>query len=128
FFCLFFFFQAEDGIRYRNVTGVQTCALPISGVLDGYKKTLETDEKLWDHIINTNLKGVFLVTNAVLPHMLAQRSGVIVNMASIAGLVAGGGGAAYTAAKHGIIGYTKQLDLDYSREGIRANAIAPVAI
>jgi len=99
-----------------------------AGVLDGYKKTLETDEKLWDHIINTNLKGVFLVTNAVLPHMLVQRSGVIVNMASIAGLVAGGGGAAYTAAKHGIIGYTKQLDLDYSREGIRANAIAPGAI
>src|SRR5699024_2647188 len=43
-----------------------------AGVLDGYKKTLETDEKLWDHIINTNLKGVFLVTNAVLPHMIAH--------------------------------------------------------
>src|SRR5699024_6320650 len=51
-----------------------------------------------------------------------------VNMASIAGFVAGGGGAAYTASKHGIIGYTKQLDYDYCREGIRANALAPGAI
>lgn len=60
--------------------------------------------------------------------MLDQNRGVIVNMASIAGLVAGGGGAAYTASKHAIIGYTKQLAYDYSRKGIRANAIAPGAI
>src|SRR5690625_5446760 len=60
--------------------------------------------------------------------MLKQRNGCIINMTSIAGLVAGGGGAAYTASKHAIIGYTKQLDYDYIREGIRANAIAPGAI
>src|SRR5699024_12157006 len=65
---------------------------------------------------------------AVLPHMLEQKKGVVVNMASSAGLVAGGGGAAYTASKHAIIGYTKQLDYDYCRDGIRANAIAPGAI
>jgi 3-oxoacyl-[acyl-carrier protein] reductase len=102
--------------------------LNTAGVLDGYAKTLDTDEELWDHIMNTNVKGTYFVTNAVLPHMLAHKKGVIVNMASIAGLVAGGGGAAYTASKHAIIGYTKQLDLDYSRAGIRANAIAPGAI
>src|SRR5690625_7688112 len=60
--------------------------------------------------------------------MLKQRNGCIINMTSIAGLVAGGGGAAYTASKHAIIGYTKQLDYDYVREGIRANAISPGAI
>lgn len=49
-------------------------------------------------------------------------------MASVAGLVAGGGGAAYTASKHAVIGYTKQLTFDYSRQGIRANALAPGAI
>src|SRR5690625_6402537 len=78
--------------------------------------------------MNTNVKGTYLVTNAVLPHMLEQTAGVIVNMASIAGLVGGGGGAAYTASKHAIIGYTKQLSLDYAGQGIRANAIAPGAI
>ncbi|WP_223280514.1 3-oxoacyl-ACP reductase [Virgibacillus halodenitrificans] len=102
--------------------------LNTAGVLDGYAKTLDTDEALWDRIMNTNIKGTYFVTNAILPHMIENVSGVIVNMASIAGLVAGGGGAAYTASKHAIIGYTKQLDLDYCREGVRANAIAPGAI
>ncbi|MGE7673666.1 3-oxoacyl-ACP reductase [Lysinibacillus sp. NPDC094403] len=102
--------------------------LNTAGVLDGFAKTLDTDEALWDKIMNTNVKGTFFVTNTILPHMVKRKSGVIVNMASIAGLVAGGGGAAYTASKHAIVGYTKQLDLDYCREGIRANAIAPGAI
>lgn len=102
--------------------------LNTAGVLDGFKKTLETDEALWDHILDTNVKGTYFVTNAVLRVMLQQKKGVIVNMASIAGLVAGGGGAAYTASKHAIIGYTKQLDYDYCKEGIRVNAIAPGAI
>ncbi|WP_332649562.1 3-oxoacyl-ACP reductase [Lysinibacillus sp. 54212] len=102
--------------------------LNTAGILDSYAKTLETDEALWDLIMNTNVKGMYFVTNAILPQMLKQQEGVIVNMASIAGLVAGGGGAAYTASKHAVIGYTKQLDCDYCREGIRANAIAPGAI
>lgn len=99
-----------------------------AGMLDGFTKTLDTDEALWDRIMNTNVKGMFFVTNAILPHMLEKKSGVLVNMASIAGLVGGGGGAAYTASKHAVVGYTKQVDLDYCREGIRANAIAPGAI
>lgn len=99
-----------------------------AGVLDGFAKTLDTDEALWDRIMNTNVKGMFLVTNTILPYMLKRKTGVFVNMASIAGLVGGGGGAAYTASKHAVVGYTKQVDLDYCREGIRANAIAPGAI
>lgn len=102
--------------------------LNTAGVLDGYAKTLETDEELWNRVMDTNVKGVYYVTNAVLPYMLKRQSGTIVNMASIAGMIAGGGGAAYTASKHAIIGYTKQLDYDYCRLGIRANAIAPGAI
>ncbi|WP_153730765.1 3-oxoacyl-ACP reductase [Sporosarcina obsidiansis] len=102
--------------------------LNTAGVLDGFAKTLETDEALWDRIMDTNVKGTYFMTNAVLPQMVARKSGVIVNMASVAGLVAGGGGAAYTASKHAIVGYTKQVDVDYCREGIRVNAIAPGAI
>lgn len=102
--------------------------LNTAGILDGYANTLDTSEMLWDKVMNTNVKGMYNVTNAVLPSMLQQESGVIINMASIAGFVAGGGGAAYTASKHAIIGYTKQLAYDYARMGIRANAIAPGAI
>ncbi|GAB4073795.1 3-oxoacyl-ACP reductase [Barrientosiimonas marina] len=102
--------------------------LNTAGVLDGYAPTLDTDEALWDTVLDTNVKGMYTVTNAVLPQMLEQGTGVVINMASIAGLAAGGGGAAYTTSKHAIIGYTKQLSYDYSRSGIRTNAIAPGAI
>ncbi|MGN7479323.1 3-oxoacyl-ACP reductase [Solibacillus silvestris] len=99
-----------------------------AGMLDGYAPSLETEGKLWDEIFDVNVKGMFLVTNAVLKQMLLQKRGVIINMASIAGMVAGGGGAAYTASKHAVIGYTKQLSYDYCKEGIRVNGIAPGAI
>lgn len=96
-----------------------------AGILDDYKTTLDTTEELWDDIFNSNVKGIYHVTNYMLPHMLKWEQGVIVNTASIAGLVAGGGGAAYTASKHAVVGYTKQLAYDFSRKGIRVNAIAP---
>ncbi|GGK06006.1 NAD(P)-dependent dehydrogenase [Lentibacillus kapialis] len=102
--------------------------LNTAGILDGYAATLDTDESLWEAVMDTNVKGLYLVTNAVLPEMLKRQAGVVVTMASIAGIVPGGGGAVYTASKHAIIGYTKQLAYDYSRSGIRANAIAPGAI
>ncbi len=99
-----------------------------AGILDGYAPTLETSEELWDKILNINLKGVYYVTNAVLPQMIERSGGVVINIASIAAFVAGGGGAAYTSAKHAIAGYTKQLSFDYGPKGIRANAIAPGAV
>lgn len=74
------------------------------------------------------LKGNVLGHECGFASDVSAEKGCIINMTSIAGLVAGGGGAAYTASKHGIIGYTKQLDYDYIRDGIRANAIAPGAI
>jgi 3-oxoacyl-[acyl-carrier protein] reductase len=99
-----------------------------AGVLDGYATAEQTDLETWQQILDVDLTSQFRMIKAVLPHMLAQRHGVFVNMASIAGLVGGGGGIAYTAAKHAVIGMTKQLDLDYAGVGIRANAIAPGAI
>lgn len=99
-----------------------------AGVLDGFAPTLETDEELWDRIFNINVKGMYRITNAILPQMIARKKGIIINMASIAGMIAGGGGAAYTASKHAVIGYTKQLSYDYCKEGIRVNGIAPGAI
>lgn len=99
-----------------------------AGVLDGYATSLETDEALWDRIFAVNVKGMYFVTNTVLPKMVKHQAGIIINMASIAGMIAGGGGAAYTASKHAVIGYTKQLSYDYCKEGIRVNGIAPGAI
>lgn len=95
-----------------------------AGILDDYSPVLETDESLWDGVIDINLKGVYNVTKEVLPQMQNNGGGAIVNTASIAGKVAGGGGAAYTSSKHGVIGFTKQLAHDYGPE-IRPNAVCP---
>lgn len=99
-----------------------------AGILDGFQPTLNTSIQQWRRVMETNVTSMFLMTNQLLPHMLKQHQGIIINMASIASLIPGGGGAAYTASKHAILGYTKQLVHDYAREGIRINAIAPGAI
>lgn len=84
-----------------------------------------TDEALWDKVIDIDMKGTYLVTNAALQSMFARQSGVIVNIGSIAGLGAKYGGVAYTSAKHAMIGYTKRLAFDYGKKGIRTNIILP---
>nr|WP_125677039.1 3-oxoacyl-ACP reductase [Companilactobacillus keshanensis] len=99
-----------------------------AGILDGYSPVTETSLDQWQNILNVNLTSQFMIIKKALPMMLKQDKGIFVNMASIAGLVADGGGVAYTASKHAIIGMTKQLDIDYASRGIRANCIAPGAI
>jgi 3-oxoacyl-[acyl-carrier protein] reductase len=99
-----------------------------AGVLDDYKPVLETDESEWDRIVDINLKGMYLTSRAVLEQMIENGGGAIVNTASISGFVAGGGGAAYTSSKHGVIGFTRQLAFDYGPKGVRANCICPGAV
>jgi NAD(P)-dependent dehydrogenase (short-subunit alcohol dehydrogenase family) len=99
-----------------------------AGILDDYTPAHETSIELWNRVISVNLTGAFLFCRAVVPTMIAQGKGAIINTASIAAFVAGGGGAAYTASKHGLLGLTKQLAFDYGKNGVRANAICPGAI
>lgn len=102
--------------------------LNTAGKLDGYADILSTSLESWHEIMHTNLNSMFYLIQLVLPSMLKQKQGTIINMASIASFVAGGGGVAYTASKHAIAGLTKQVALDYANQGISVKAIAPGAI
>lgn len=99
-----------------------------AGIFDKYTHSLDTTEELWDTMFAINIKAVFNLSNLVLPKMIEQSSGAIINIASIAGLVAQMGGASYTASKHAVIGYTKHLAAVYAKHGIKINAICPGTI
>jgi 2-hydroxycyclohexanecarboxyl-CoA dehydrogenase len=85
----------------------------------------DTDPGLWDRVLAVNLRGVIAVTHAILPGMQRRRRGRIVNTASEAGRVGSSGSAAYSAAKAGVIGFTKAIAIENGRYGITCNAVAP---
>ncbi|MDE5945412.1 MAG: 3-oxoacyl-[acyl-carrier-protein] reductase [Rikenella sp.] len=82
-------------------------------------------EQQWDMVINVNLKSAFNLTKAVIPFMMKQRSGAIVNMSSVVGVSGNAGQANYSASKAGMIGLTKSTAKELGSRGIRCNAIAP---
>ncbi len=82
-------------------------------------------EEDWDAVLSTNLKGVFLTTKAVAKLMMKQRAGRIVNMASVVGVTGNAGQANYSAAKAGVIGFTKTVAKELASRGVTANAVAP---
>jgi NAD(P)-dependent dehydrogenase (short-subunit alcohol dehydrogenase family) len=96
-----------------------------AGILDGYFDAHEMDEQVWRRVIDIDLTGVFLGAKRALQEMLPRGSGRIVNMASVAGLNGTGGGVAYVAAKHGVVGLTRQMAVAYSARGITINAVCP---
>ncbi|WP_321885315.1 SDR family NAD(P)-dependent oxidoreductase [Paraburkholderia bannensis] len=85
----------------------------------------QTDLALWKRMLDVNLTGAFLCTRAVLPAMLAKKSGRIVNVASTAGQVGYPYVAAYCASKHGVIGMTRALALEVATQGVTVNAVCP---
>jgi 3-oxoacyl-[acyl-carrier protein] reductase len=94
-----------------------------------FKPLIEMKEEDWDKVMGVNLRGVFNSTKAVLPKMIEQKNGNIINIASIAGAVVGYPNLVhYSASKGGVLGFTRAAALELAQYGIRVNAIAPGAI
>src|SRR6202140_2691318 len=96
-----------------------------AGIEGAWKHTAEYDEAMFDQVLAVNVKGVFLGLRHVLPVMLQQKSGAIVNTASVAGLVATPGMPAYVALKHAVFWLTKTAAGEVARDGVRVNAVCP---
>ena len=100
---------------FFNNAGIEGKVVPIT----------EMEDDAWSAVIGVNLTGVFLGLKHVLPVMLKQESGAVVNTASTAALFGGPGMAAYVASKHGVAGITKVASSEVARYGVRVNAICP---
>jgi NAD(P)-dependent dehydrogenase (short-subunit alcohol dehydrogenase family) len=114
---------AGDAVRQL---GPLATIVNAAGILDGYANADEMSPALWERTIAINLTGTFFGCKRALAEMMPRGTGRIVNIASVAGLIGGGGGSAYVASKHGVVGLTRQLATTVgAKHGITVNAICP---
>jgi NAD(P)-dependent dehydrogenase (short-subunit alcohol dehydrogenase family) len=109
-------------VRQLGPLGIMVNA---AGILDGYATADELSPVAWERVIAIDLSGTFYGAKRALAEMLPHGRGRIVNIASVAGLVGDGGGTAYVAAKHGVVGLTRRMATTYASRGITVNAICP---
>ncbi|MFS0724299.1 SDR family oxidoreductase [Paenibacillus sp. 1P07SE] len=99
-----------------------------AGIMDNFMPAGEVTDELWEKVFAVNTTGPMRLTRKVLPLFIEKKQGVIVNIASAGGLHGSRAGAAYTASKHAVIGFTKNVGFQYATHGIRCNAVAPGAV
>ncbi|WP_406193825.1 SDR family oxidoreductase [Kitasatospora sp. NBC_01560] len=108
-----------------DALGALHLAVNNAGIAGASAPTGEYEPEAWRRVLATNLDGVFYSLHHELPAILASGGGAVVNMASILGTNGFAGSAAYTAAKHGVVGLTKTAALEYAARGVRINAVGP---
>jgi NAD(P)-dependent dehydrogenase (short-subunit alcohol dehydrogenase family) len=99
-----------------------------AGILTGGKPSHEIDDATWDMVIAINLTGVFRISRATVPHLIARGGGRIINIASVAGLIGTPNFGHYCASKHGVVGLTKAMAAELAEHDITVNAVCPGAV
>jgi NAD(P)-dependent dehydrogenase (short-subunit alcohol dehydrogenase family) len=123
----------EDDIQNLIDTAVETYGtvdilVNNAGIMDNFEPAGEIKDDNWERIFAVNTTSVMRSTRKVLPIFLEKEQGIIINVASAGGLQGARAGAAYTASKHAVVGFTKNTGFMYAQKGIRCNAIAPGAV
>lgn len=120
--------EISHAIRQLDAAyGAPTLAVHSAGIMPN-GTLLETSEEEWDRVHAVNVKGAFLICKEVIPHMLREKKGSIILVSSITGVIGMPGLAAYSSTKGALISLARALAVDYAREGIRVNSIAPGTI
>ena len=122
--------NVADGAQVESVVAQIAAAGPIYGLVNNAGITadallLRMSAEQWQRVLDVNLTGTFHFTKAVAPHMMRQRVGRIVNIASVIGLSGNAGQANYAASKAGVIGLTKSVAKEMGKRGVLCNAVAP---
>ncbi|HKP71088.1 MAG TPA: SDR family oxidoreductase [Pyrinomonadaceae bacterium] len=100
-------------------------SLVVSAGIQRYGTAVSTDDAQWDEVLGVNLKGAWNASRATIPHMQATGGGTIVNVSSVQALASQQNVLAYTVSKHGLLGLTRSIAMDFAKENIRANAVCP---
>ncbi len=137
----------EEGLEVRGVRADVTSSADMKKLMDlasetyggvdvlvnsagvqRYGTVVETEEEVWDEVLDTNLKGVYLASRYAIPEMRKRGGGAIVNLSSVQAFASQTGVAAYTASKGGINALTRAMALDHAGENIRVNAVCPASV
>jgi NAD(P)-dependent dehydrogenase (short-subunit alcohol dehydrogenase family) len=137
----------EEGLEVSGLRADVTSSADMNGLMDfatetyggldilvnsagvqRYGTVVETEEEVWDEVLNVNLKGIYLASKHAIPKMRERGGGAIVNLSSVQAFASQRGVAAYTASKGGINALTRAMALDHAQENIRVNAVCPASV
>jgi NAD(P)-dependent dehydrogenase (short-subunit alcohol dehydrogenase family) len=118
------FGEVQDAVNEAAGIFGSIHALVVSAGIQRYGTALSTDENQWNEVLGVNLKGAWNAGRACLPHIL-KHGGTIVNVSSVQALASQQNVLAYTVSKHGLIGLTRSMAMDFAKQGVRVNAVCP---
>lgn len=119
------FEDMQDAAERTNAKFGSINSLVVSAGIQRYGTAISTDDAQWNEVLNVNLKGAWNAAKATLPFIRAAGGGTIVNVSSVQALASQQNVLAYTVSKHGLLGLTRSIAMDFAKENIRANAVCP---
>ena len=119
------FEAVQNAVQNADKTFGKINSLIVSAGIQRYGTAVSTPDEQWEEVLNVNLKGAWNLAKAGIPFLQAQGGGTIVNVSSVQALATQQNVLAYTVSKHGLVGLTRSMAMDFAKENIRANCVCP---